>query len=355
VKRRLLLTGAAAGAGVVGLAGAGALLRRPAPAAQAPKRPVTTVTIARQDLVEIRTATGRMGYGPEKPVVCRLAGTVTALPSLGAVIDRGQTLFRVNDEPVVLFFGALPAYRVLTAGQAEVPPAAAVPASRGADVKQLKENLRALGYSVNSDDLFSAQTANAVRKWQKDLGLPQTGVVDLGRVYYAPGPVRVAAHKLEAGAEVAGPVLTVTGTARMVTVTVKAFDAQVAKTGTTGNVESNSGKRIDGVVVSLSTPDSEAGAGPEPVLEATLSLADQTAAAGFDSPVRVHFTVRERKDVLVVPAGALVALAEGGFGLQVVDNGASRYVAVTTGLFANGKVEVEGAGIAEGMTVVMAS
>jgi hypothetical protein len=67
------------------------------------------------------------------------------------------------------------------------------------------------------------------------------------------------------------------------------------------------------------------------------------------------FTARERKGVLVVPVGALVALAEGGFGLQVIEaGGANRYLAVTTGLFANGKVEVEGAGLAEGMAVGMA-
>jgi len=351
VKRRHLLTGAAAGVGVAGLAGAGAvLLRRPAPAAPGPQRSPTTATVTRQDLVEVRTAPGKMGYGPEKAVVSRLAGTITALPALGEVIDRGQTLFRVNDEAVILLFGGLPAYRALIPAD----PVTAVAASKGSDVKQLKENLRALGYTVNSDDLYGGSTASAVRKWQKDLGLAQTGVVELGRVYYSPGPVRVAAHKLEPGAEASGPVLTTTGTARMVTATVKTFDAALAKIGTMTKIESNGGKRIDGVVVSLSTPDGEGASGPEPVLEATLSLADQAAAAGFDSPLRVMFTARERKGVLVVPVGALVALAEGGFGLQIVEGGATRYIAVTTGLFANGKVEVEGAGVAEGMTVGMA-
>lgn len=345
MRRRLLLTGAVAGVGGAGLAGAAALLlRRPAPAAQGPQRPITTVTVERQDLVEVRTVTGKMGYGPEKAVVSRLEGTITALPALGEVIERGKALFRINDEPVVLCYGGLPAYRALTLDV------------RGKDVKQLKENLRALGYSVNSDDLFGASTANAVRKWQKDLGLAQTGTVELGRVHYAAGAVRVAQHKLEPGVEASGPVLTVTGTARMVTATVKAFDAQLAKPGTKAKIESGSGKQIDGVVVSLSTPDGDSGGGGgDPVLEATLSLEDQAAAAGFDSPLRVMFTARERKDVLVVPVGALVALAEGGFGLQVVEEGgAGRYLAVTTGLFANGKVEIEGAGIAEGMTVGMA-
>ena len=342
MRRRLLLTGAVAGVGVAGLAGAGALLlRRPAPAASSSPRPITTVTVERQDLVEVRTVAGKMGYGPAKAVVSRLAGTITALPALGEVVERGRTLFRIDDTPVILFYGTLPAYRALTLDV------------QGADVKQLKENLRALGHPVNTGDLYGASTASAVRKWQKDLGLPETGVVELGRVHYAAGPVRVAEHKLEPGVEAGGPVLTTTGTARMVTATVKAFDAELAKAGTRAKIESNSGRQIEGVVVSLSTPDGDVGG--DPVLDATLSLEDQAAAAGLDSPLRVMFTARERRAVLVVPVGALVALAEGGFGVQVVEaGGATRYLAVTTGLFANGKVEVEGVGLAEGMTVGMA-
>ena len=37
--------------------------------------------------------------------------------------------------------------------------------------------------------------------------------------------------------------------------------------------------------------------------------------------------------------------------MQVVDGDKTYYVAVTTGLFANGRVEVSGAGIADGMVV----
>ena len=81
-------------------------------------------------------------------------------------------------------------------------------------------------------------------------------------------------------------------------------------------------------------------------------LADQQAVAGFDqAAVDVVFTAAQRPDVLTVPVAALVALREGGYGLEVVEGGASRYVAVTTGLFSGGRVEVSGDGLAEGMTV----
>ena len=57
--------------------------------------------------------------------------------------------------------------------------------------------------------------------------------------------------------------------------------------------------------------------------------------------------------MLTVPVAALVALAEGGYGVEVVDGRRTRYVAVETGLFAGGRVEVTGDGLAEGMTVGM--
>jgi hypothetical protein len=55
--------------------------------------------------------------------------------------------------------------------------------------------------------------------------------------------------------------------------------------------------------------------------------------------------------VLTVPVAALLALAEGGYGVQVVGGGTTRIVAVQTGLFAGGRVEVTGDGLAEGQTV----
>ena len=67
--------------------------------------------------------------------------------------------------------------------------------------------------------------------------------------------------------------------------------------------------------------------------------------------VDVTFTAGARKEVLTVPVTALVALSEGGFGVEVVKGSTSSYVPVKTGLFADGRVEVSGAGVAEGTVV----
>ena len=92
------------------------------------------------------------------------------------------------------------------------------------------------------------------------------------------------------------------------------------------------------------------------VIKVTVAVADQKAFAGLDeASIDVAFTASRRENVLTVPVAALLALAEGGYGVEVVDGSATRIVAVRTGLFARGRVEVSGGGLAEGMTVGMPS
>jgi peptidoglycan hydrolase-like protein with peptidoglycan-binding domain len=348
-------------------------LPRDRAAADGPLAPATTV-ITRGTLVEVTTASATLGFGPERSLESRLAGTVTALPAIGSTVGRGKPLFRIDDKPVVLFFGPLPAYRELTAGHAALPvdgpsgspgnPSttgdtreAPVPATKGADVKQFEQNLAALGYAgFTVDDDYTPQTAAAVRRWQKDLGLAQTGDVELGRVFYADGPVRVATHKATVGAVAAGPLLTYTGTRRLVTASLKEHDKELAKVNTKVTVSLPNGKEVPGTVVSVQTPtEDQASPGQEPTLDVVVALKDQASVNGLDDgQARVRFVVQERKDVLMVPVGALLALAEGGYGLQVINGASSQVVSVSTGLFANGNVEVSGVGIREGMVVGMA-
>ncbi len=69
------------------------------------------------------------------------------------------------------------------------------------------------------------------------------------------------------------------------------------------------------------------------------------------SPVSVGLTGETRKGVLSVPVNALLALAGGGFGVQVVEDGRAREVRVELGMFGNGRVEVTGDALKEGMQV----
>ena len=57
--------------------------------------------------------------------------------------------------------------------------------------------------------------------------------------------------------------------------------------------------------------------------------------------------------MLAVPVNALLALAEGGYAVEVERDGRRALVGVETGLFADGQVEVSGQGLAAGDRVVV--
>jgi peptidoglycan hydrolase-like protein with peptidoglycan-binding domain len=307
--------------------------------------PPATSKVTRQTLVDTQTESGELGHGDSTTINGKLPGTITALPAVGATVRRGQALYRVDNTPVVLLHGPLPAYRTLSTG------------AKGADVRQFEQNLAALGYhGFTVDDTYSATTATAVKKWQKALGLPQTGVVELGRIHYASGPLRVESQKAAVG-DAAGPgvpLLSSTGSAQVVTVELNVSDQRLARKGAAVTLKLPDGKTVAGKTVKTQTviKPAEGNTAAKTVIKVTVAADDEKALAGLDqATIDVAFTASQRENVLTVPVAALLALAEGGYGVQVVDGTTTRIVAVQIGLFASGRVEVTGDGLAEGMTV----
>jgi peptidoglycan hydrolase-like protein with peptidoglycan-binding domain len=310
-------------------------------------RPPATAKVTRQTLVDTQSENGDLGYGDEVTLTGRLTGTVTALPAPGSMVKRGEALYRVDNTPVVLLYGSLPAYRALS------------PGTQGADVQQFEQNLYDLGYrGFTVDEKYSDTTATAAKKWQKTLGLPQTGTVDLGRIVYAAGQVRIGTQKAAVG-DALGPetaLLTYTGTARMVTVELSISDTRLAHAGAAVSLKLPNGKTTTGKIARTQTVIKPAeGNNPATTkLKVFITVDDAAALADLDqATVDVAFTASQRENVLTVPVAALLALAEGGYGVQVVDGGGTRIVAVQTGLFAGGRVEVTGDGLTEGQTVGM--
>ena len=329
----------------------------------------TTVEVTRMDLVDYADATGEIGFGPVTTLRYippagggapggeggsgsegspggagdDSLGLVTWLPPIGSTVDRGGVLFRVDEEPVVLLIGALPVYRTLRAGVT-------------GPVRQLEDNLAALGQTgFTVDDQYTDATATAVRRWQKSLGLPQTGQVAPGQVVYAAGPVRIADHRLRVGDVATGDVVGVTGTTRVATAVVDLDRLGVTvEPGTAVTLLFGDSGEIPATVRTVSQPPPDPMAPPSDtsvLVEA--EVADQALLAEREGPVTMRFVVAERTDVLAVPVVALVALAEGGYGVQVVEGSTTRYVAVTTGLFARGYVEITSGELRPGMTVVV--
>lgn len=320
------------------------------PADDGAKQPLETAEVKRQNLVATESKSGSLGYGEVHDLATRLDGTITSLPKAGATIDRGATVCQIDDTPVVLLYGSLPAYRDLS------------PGVTGDDVEQFEKNLAKLGYQwFTVDDTYDADTADAVRQWQSDLGLPQTGTVELGRVVYAAGKIRIDSRQLAVGelAQSGTPILGYTGKAKLITVTLDisdqdlvAVDDEVAVTLPDGGTATGKVSDIQIVVKPAETEDGD----PKTVLEVSVEVDEADALAGLDqASLSVTFAGEERPDVLTVPVGALLALPEGGYGVEAVDDKGTRIIPVTTGLFASGRVEVSGDGITEGMTVGMPS
>ncbi|MEV7339492.1 peptidoglycan-binding protein [Streptomyces sp. NPDC093544] len=350
-RNAVIAVGVLAAVGGVAAAGLGLAGRDGSGAASASQLPPASADVTRQTLKDSQSEDGELGYGTATAATGRVAGTVTELPEAGEKISRGRTLYEVDDKPVTLMYGGTPAYRDLK------------PGVEGADVEALERNLDALGYSgFTVDDEYTDATADAVQEWQEDRGLDETGAVELGRVVFAPGAVRVDAVDAEEGATT-GPgqkVLSYTGTTQVVTLELDTADRRLAEKGTKVAVELPDGTSIEGRIEDVSTeidPGDDGQQDPTTKVKVTVALdgakAQKAAASYVLAAVDVFFTAGERKDVLTVPIAALVVLPDGGFGVEVVQGSTTAYVAVETGLFANGRVEITGEGIAEGTKVGM--
>jgi peptidoglycan hydrolase-like protein with peptidoglycan-binding domain len=319
---------------------------------QAPPPQVETVAVAKTDLTERESADGTLGYGDELSLAGRKPGTLTSLPSIGATIERGKAVYGLDAKPVPLFYGALPFYRDLAEG-----------AEDGLDVKELEENLKALGFGTfgKPDDKFTAATATALKKWQKSLGLPETGAFAQGDVVLEPGPIRIASIAAELGGQGGGQLMKVTGTEKVITANLDADKQSIAKEGAKAGLDITGGKTTTGTITAVGTTaveptDSSSGGNGNAKITVTIRLDDPSAAASLDAtPVTVTFTKGERKGVLAVPVGALLALAEGGYAVEVDEAGERRLIAVETGLFTGGNVEISGPELHEGMRVVTTS
>jgi len=100
------------------------------------------------------------------------------------------------------------------------------------------------------------------------------------------------------------------------------------------------------------TADGATSATADAVVEVTVTIPDQKALGSLEAaPVDVDFVSSKRENVLAVPVVALLALPQGGYGIEIVDGAKTRILPVKTGMFAAGQVEVSGKGIAEGVRV----
>jgi hypothetical protein len=305
------------------------------------------VTMARSGLVDAQSSASMYGQ----------SATYTTLPTTGQIVNRGQSLYSIGGQPVVLLYGSVASWRAFMPGM-----------SPGRDVAELNGNLRALGYGPSlGGDAFTSGTEAAVRSFQSRPGLAVTGRLLLGSVVFEPGPVRVTSVTPTLGATVqAGPVLGITSTRREVTIALDAAQQTNVEVGDPVTItlpdNSTTPGRVSFVGTVATTPSSsdQGGAGggsSSPTIEVDVAPTNPAATGRLDqAPVNVSITTGSVSNALVVPVNALLALSSGGYALEEVEaDGAHKLVAVDLGLFddADGLVQVTGSGVAAGQRVVV--
>lgn len=342
----------AALAGVFDSAGASDL----APEARA------TATVARRDLVQRRTVSGTLGFADPREIVNYRRGTITLLPEEGRIVHAGAVLYRVNEQPVVLLAGGQPAWRALGPG-----------VSDGSDIRQLEQNLRALGYDASQeltiDRRFTTATAGAVERWQEAIGLPRTGRVELGVVVFLSGPRRLGTVRGGLGdpARPGAPIILTSSTERVVTASIDARDQADIAVGDDVLLDLLNGTTTTGTitevgkVASLAVESSEGGPNASSATTATITFEvrpDRPSATGRleQAPVEVQVTSERAADALSVPVGALLALSGGRYGLELVRDRSTDVVPIVPGLYSDGGyVEIERGRVRVGDLVVVPS
>jgi peptidoglycan hydrolase-like protein with peptidoglycan-binding domain len=288
-----------------------------------------TAPVTKGDLTDSKTIAGTLGYGAPVGLAGAASGTLTWLPKPGDVIGRDAPLYAVDERPVRTMFGTVPLWRPLERGK------------RGADVRQLNENLAALGYDVSVDDVFGPRTQRAVRQWQADREQEVTGVLTADDVVFVDGEVRVGSVDGTLGQPAGGQLLSVTSTKRVVTASVPQRDAERLAVGTAVTVRINgAGDAMDGTVVDSAPGESKDGGA---VVDVTIAFEAGDRKLPDAASAQVDAKGQTERGVLSVPVAALVAGDGGRFAVDVVRrDGSTERVRVSVGFVAEGRAAVTG-------------
>ncbi|MFI6024480.1 efflux RND transporter periplasmic adaptor subunit [Amycolatopsis magusensis] len=321
-----------AGAGVWVVAESGAEPAAPAVGS------AQTADVAVRDLTRTEKLNGVVAYQDMRDLSAAQSGVITELPSVGTELTSGEVLMRVNDKPVVLLNGVVPAWRDLNSAVTDGP-----------DVHQLETALLALGFGKPGagypDDDWSSKTTNAVKQLQKKIGAADDGVLSLGEVVFAEGDLHIAKLNAHEGAMTSpsAPVLTVQSTDRVVMVELEPLDRDLIEVGKAVEVELPSGDKAPGKIESVSTT-LEMNADNKGVFKLTISLDAPDQVNGLAlAPVTVHYVGTVVQQALSVPVSSVIGMAGGGNAVVVVaPDGTTKQVPVKLGEWGDGFVQVTG-------------
>ncbi|WP_262402717.1 hypothetical protein [Actinomadura sp. CNU-125] len=320
-----------------------------APASTRNAAPTGSATIKQGQVSARISVSGTLTYAGGYEAVNQASGVFTDLPGTGKVYKAGKTLYRVDTKPVVFLKGSIPVYRDLEWGD------------QGRDVRQLNSALVSLGYGSGLDadsKYFGYATYLAMLRLEDDRGLKEDGKMSKSEVVYLPADeVRVTKLNVASGGG-GTAVLEASSLRRHVSVELDAaYQSQVKEgdkvTITLPNLKTTGGEVVSVGKVATSDDDEEGGA----KIKVGIRPDDPEATGSLDrAPVQVSIVTDSADGVLYVPVTALLALLDGGYGVEIVAaDGTRQLVQVELGMFDqnSGTVEITGQGLKAGQRVVV--
>jgi peptidoglycan hydrolase-like protein with peptidoglycan-binding domain len=306
--------------------------------------PVASAAVQRRDLVDRQDVQGTLGYDGSRTVAAPASGTITRLRPEGATVARGRSLMSIDAKATAwVIYGTRPLYRDLGPGM-----------SNGSDVRELERNLVALGYDTGTVDAdWTSATTAAVRAFQADRGLTESGTLARQDLVVSDGPARVGAHKAEVGdaAHPGAPVTTLTSTTPVVTAPVDAGLAGDLRRGDAVDVTLPDGRSVRGTISRVGTVATPGQDGAAATVDLRIALRGRRHGRLDGAPVTVSLAIAHTRNTLAVPVTALVATGASAYAVELA--GSRRLVRVTLGAFADGWAQVGGPGLRAGTRVVI--
>lgn len=306
----------------------------------APSSPLTTAVVERGDLSAEREFKAVVSFGDAWSLTTSASGVITQHRAVGEVVDFGETLAHIDQKPLYLGYGVMPMYRELirvTSGSRD-QYGNRLELMSGYDVAHLQSFLLDAGFDVDDelevDGIFGSVTEKAVEAWQKAVGLPVSGRVDDSQLVLSPEPLRIASDS-RIGAPFNG--IEVNNSQADVLVDTSNRDRSALPVGAEVRVTLPDGTESAGTV---EVQAQATGADGTPVWRTTIALDRDVPGDAGTATVTVTEVLAE--DVLHVPVGALLALSEGGFAVEVPSGGSTRLVAVEVGEVLDGRAAITG-------------
>jgi len=335
------------GVAVAGAIATGALVLAPGDPVSAqsddlPAEPTASIATSEVRRETLRTSdefNGDLGFGESRSLISNANGVITWLPADEAIIQPGDVIWEVDRQPVLYLDGAIPMYRDLYWG-----------ATKGDDILQLETLLIDEGYGPDgwvADTTFNRTTRNALKELQKAYGMEEDGAISMAEVVFGTVPLRVADAAYVGDATANGSILTVTDATAEVSVVASSRQLATFQDSPDVVIVLADGRELAASVDEIkATPADEQGSFGYRV---TYVVAD---AVGEAQPVKVRIEQTLADDALTVPVDALIALAEGGYAVEVVTAGGNVLRAVEVIDFDDTRVAFTG-DLAEGDLVVV--